>query len=384
MTSPKTLLLSEIFPPRTGGSGRWFWEIYRRLPRDRYAFAVGEHAQQREFDSTHDLQVERLPLAMSQWGIRSVAGLRGYWRNTRQVMAVMRRHHVTRVHSARCLPEGVISLAIKRLTGTPYVCYVHGEDVNTARNSREQALLVRSVLKHADWCIVNSRSTAELLLHDWSCPPERIRILHPGVDTTRFTPAPRCNELRRRLGWEDRPTVLSVGRLQRRKGHDMLIRALPDIVREVPDVLYVIIGDGDEREYLGNLTQELGVTGHVQFRGETSDQELVQCYQQCDLFALPNREIDRDIEGFGMVLLEAQACGKPVIAGDSGGTAETMVVGETGLIIDCRGPQPLAETIAALLAATARREEMGRAAREWVQQQFDWEMLARQAASICV
>ncbi|MBI3466172.1 MAG: glycosyltransferase family 4 protein [Planctomycetes bacterium] len=379
----RTLLFSEIFPPRTGGSGRWFWEIYRRLPRDRYAFAVGEHARQDEFDSVHDLHLERLPLAMPEWGLRSFAGLRDYWRNVRQIRGVIRRHNVTRIHCARCLPEGVVGLAIKKLTGTPYMCYVHGEDVNTAMNSREHAMLVRWVLKHTDCCIANSRNTANLLMQNWNCPVDRVRILHPGVDTTRFTPAARSDVVRCKLGWGDRPVVLTVGRLQRRKGHDMLIRALPDIRAKVPGVLFAIVGNGEEREYLEGLSHQLGVADHVQFRGETTDEELVQCYQQCDLFALPNREIDRDIEGFGMVLVEAQACGKPVIAGDSGGTAETMQVGKTGLIVDCREPEPLAKGVVSLLTSPEEREAMGRAGRQWVLQQFDWEQLARQASTIC-
>jgi len=321
---------------------------------------------------------------MPEWGVRSFAGLRDYWRNVRQIKRMIRRHNVTRIHCARCLPEGVVGAAIKKLTRTPYVCYVHGEDINTAMNSREHAMLVRYVLKHTDYCIANSRNTAKLLAQNWNCPQERVHILHPGVDTSRFIPAARCELVRGKLGWADRPVVLTVGRLQRRKGHDMLIRALPQITATAPDALYAIVGNGEERDYLAGLAQQLGVADHVQFRGETTDEELVQCYQQCDLFALPNREIDRDIEGFGMVLVEAQACGKPVLAGDSGGTAETMEVGRTGLIVDCREPGPLAEGVVSLLTRPEQQEEMGRAGRQWVLGRFDWDQLARQAATIGV
>jgi phosphatidylinositol alpha-1,6-mannosyltransferase len=399
----KTLLLSEIFPPQTGGSGRWFWEVYRRLPRGQYVIAAGEHPQQAEFDATHDLRVLRLPLRMDQWGIRSRSGLAGYWRAVRRLAGIVRREGIQRMHCGRCLPEGVMALALRFWKRIPYACYVHGEDVGTAGNSREHAFLVRRVLRHAELLIANSHNTARLLQQLWRVPGGRITVLHPGVDVTRFVPAARNADVRRDLGWGQRPVVLSVGRLQRRKGQDRMIQALIPIRRSIPDVLYVVIGDGEERSRLEQLVEELHLQDHVQFRGEESDERLVQCYQQCDVFALPNREISGDIEGFGIVLLEAQACGKPVLAGDSGGTAETMrTEGEkgrggdpekrrrgegekgspneaTGVIVNCQSPEPLAEAVIDLLGDPQRREAMGRAGRVWVEERFSWEMLSRQA-----
>jgi phosphatidylinositol alpha-1,6-mannosyltransferase len=176
--------------------------------------------------------------------------------------------------------------------------------------------------------------------------------------------------------------ILTVGRLQKRKGHDMLIRALPAIRAAVPDVLYAIVGDGEERAGLEALADEVGVRAHVQFRGEPGDDELVQCYQQCDLFVLPNREVNGDFEGFGMVLVEAQACGKPVIAGDSGGTAETLEIGATGLICDCTTPAPLAAAVTELLVHPDLLPRMGEAARKRAVERFDWLALANDARRI--
>lgn len=380
--SVQTLLLSEIFPPQTGGSGRWFWEIYRRLPRENVVVAAGTDERAEAFDATHDLRVERVPLTMSTWGVASPAGFKGYWGAVRRIRKIVRREKPAMIHTGRCLPEGVMAMALKLLTGTPYLCYVHGEDVNTAWSSRELTFLVRRALRKAEYCIANSRNTAKLLTADWGLPEERVKILHPGVDTSQFAPEPRDEELRREMGWHDRQVVVTVGRLQKRKGQDMLIRALPQIREAVPDVLYSIVGHGAERESLEQLAAELNVQNHVEFRGETTDAELANCYRQCDLFALPNREIDGDIEGFGMVLLEAQACGKPVLAGDSGGTAETMTPGETGIVVDCTKPEPLAQAVCELLTDEKRREEMGRAARRWVVEHFDWSSLAEQAAEM--
>src|SRR4029453_2663396 len=126
--------------------------------------------------------------------------------------------------------------------------------------------------------------------------------------------------VRKELGRTGRQVVLTVGALQKRKGQDMMIRALPAIRRRCPDVLYAMIGEGWERPYLDKLVADHGVGDLVQFRGTPTDDEMIRCYQQCDLFALPNRQVGWDLEGFGIVLIEAQACGKPVVAGTSGGT----------------------------------------------------------------
>src|SRR5690606_26326033 len=156
-----------------------------------------------------------------------------------------------------------------------------------------------------------------------------------------------------------RPVILTVGRLQKRKGHDQMLRALPAIRAAVPDILYVIAGNGEERDALETLMESLGLQNHVQFCGEITDSELVDCYQQCDLFVLPNRQIGDDLEGFGMVLLEAQACGKPVVAGNSGGTLEAMFPEKTGRLVRCDSPDELSKAVIDLLRDPDRLRQMG-------------------------
>src|SRR5689334_21407259 len=123
------LLVSEIFPPRTGGSGRWFWETYRRLPRQDYVIAAGDDPRAADFDRTHDLRVHRLPLTLPAWGLRSRQGLAGYWGALRGIWPLLGREGVRMVHCGRCLPEGLLGLALKLSRRLPYLCYVHGEDV---------------------------------------------------------------------------------------------------------------------------------------------------------------------------------------------------------------------------------------------------------------
>jgi phosphatidylinositol alpha-1,6-mannosyltransferase len=272
-----------------------------------------------------------------------------------------------------------MALALRRWTGTPYICFVHGEDVTGATTSRELTWLARRALCGADFVIANSRNTEHILCSEWGLPRERVRLLYPGVDTSYFAPAPRDAAVRRRLGWGERPVILTVGRLQRRKGQDMMIHSLQRVRQAIPDVLYAILGDGEERRRLQALVAQEGLENHVRFLGEANDQLLLDCYRQCDLFVLPNRQVGVDIEGFGMVLLEAQSCGKAVLAGDSGGTAETMRIPQTGRVVCCDLPVPLAEMVIQLLTDPELLLRMGAAGRSWVVDHFDWSAATRRA-----
>jgi phosphatidylinositol alpha-1,6-mannosyltransferase len=378
----RILLVTEVFPPLAGGSGRWLWELYRRLPLDRVVVAAGLHAEQEAFDRSQNLWVRRLPLRFPSWGLLGYRPLRDYHRTYRTLKAMIVEHAVETLHCGKCLPEGLLAWVLKVRLGLPYTCYVHGEELSIAAASRELRWWARRALRGARFLIANSHNTAGLLRTDWGLDPRRVRVLHPGVDTDYFRPADPSAAERGRLGWNGRRVVLTVGRLQRRKGQDMLIRALPVIRRVVPDVLYAVVGDGEDRPYLEGLARELGVGGQVQFLGNVPDGLSRTCYQQCDLFALPNRRVGADFEGFGMVLVEAQACGKPVLAGSSGGTAETMDVGRTGVVVNCDAPGPLAAAVDELLLSPERRSAMGSAARDWAVRQFDWDVLTRQASEL--
>jgi phosphatidyl-myo-inositol dimannoside synthase len=377
-----TLLITEIFPPQIGGSGRWFWEVYRRLPRGQFLIAAGEQSGQESFDRTHDLRLVRLPLKLSSFSVLGWSYLRDYWRPLRKLARLVRAERVRMVHCGRCLPEGLLALALRHWTGVEFACYVHGEDMTLTGTSRELTWLTRRVIRRAAFLIANSENTARILREDWGVAGQRVFVMHPGVDTGTFTPAAPDPAARARLGWGKRRVVLTVGRLQKRKGQDMMIRALSAIRGIVADVLYAVVGNGEERGALRMLARSEGVEDCVQFLGEVGDAGLLECYRQCDLFALPNREVGKDIEGFGMVLVEAQACGKPVIAGASGGTGETMRVGETGYVVPCDGPERLASLVPELLQDPSRLERMGAAARRWVQERFDWQTLSREAAQL--
>jgi phosphatidylinositol alpha-1,6-mannosyltransferase len=370
-----TLLISDMFPPKTGGSSRWFWEIYRRLPRERFVIAAGEDPRQDDFDRTHD------------WGIFSPKALRSYWRMAQKLSRVVKSERIDQIHCGRCLPEGWIAWMLKQRHGIPYVFYAHGEEVNTTYigqpsgilTSRQLRWMIRRVMRGAAFVIANSQSTKRILMSGWGLQAGKVQLMCPGVDTERFVPFARDNAQRAQLGWRDRRVVLTVGRLDARKGHDQMILALHAIRKAIPDVLYVILGRGEREEFLRALVNREGLNEHVQFLGEVDDERLLRCYQQCDLFVLPNRQVGNDIEGFGMVLLEAQACGKPVVVGDSGGTAEAIRRPETGRVVSCDTHDQLESMVINLLNDSECRSQMGKAARQWVVERFDWSTLSRAA-----
>jgi phosphatidylinositol alpha-1,6-mannosyltransferase len=203
--------------------------------------------------------------------------------------------------------------------------------------------------------------------------------LPPGVDTERFRPDPGSRaELRARYGLGQRPTVVCLSRLVPRKGQDMLIRALPAIRQRVDGAALVIAGGGPYLDTLRGLAGRFGVSDHVTFTGGVPSADLPGYHAMADVFAMPcrTRGAGLDVEGLGIVFLEASSTGVPVIAGSSGGAPETVRDNKTGIVVDGRSVQQIADAVSELLADPARAAAMGAAGREWVTAQWRWNDLA--------
>ena len=377
----KTLVLTENFPPLNGGSGRWFWELYSRLPQNEYLIIADEHAKASEFDQASNINILRLPLQSSEWGFKSLIGLKYYWRTFWALKKIIKQHEISHIHCGRVIHEGVTAWLLSLFTNIKYTCYVHGEDVETAATSREHNLIVSHVCKRAQKIICNSQNSQNIVTRLGYATPNKIEILHPAVDANKFIPAAEDHNFKQKMAWENRTVLLTVGRLQRRKGQDLMIQAMPELIKQKPDLLYCIIGGGELEQELKQNIKTLGLTNNVKMLSEISDADMIKCYQQCDLFILPNRTIEHDVEGFGMVLVEAQSCGKPVIAGDSGGTKETMQIGKTGFVIDCTSPEKIAVSMAKILA-NKELKEMGNAARTHIEQNLNWQAHVTKAKQI--
>jgi len=377
----KILLLTENFPPIDGGSGRWFWELYSRLPRQNIIVASHSVEGYQAFDKQHDLHVIRMPMHSAEWGVKSKTGISFYFRMVKHVLKLVKRHKIDEIHCGRVIHEGVIARIIKLLTGVPFICFVHGEDVETAATSREQALLVKWACRGSKTLVCNSENSRNLVAALGFETKNKCEVLHPGVDTSKFIPALADQAFRTQMGWDGKRVLLTVGRLQRRKGQDHLLAAMPELLKIYPELFYAIVGRGECEDELRSFIDSSGLSSSAAVYTDLNDEALIKSYQQCDIFILPNRTIESDIEGFGMVLVEAQACGRPVIAGNSGGTAETMIIGKTGEIIDCSSPQSIVKGMLPILQDSSF-EHFGKSAVEHVKTSFDWDAHVKKAKAL--
>lgn len=374
----RTLLISELFPPRVGGSATWFYQVYRHYPPGEAVVLTDYQPGDETVDKGLSLSIYRVPMQMRDWGFLNLRSARQYLRLALTATRLAREHGSQMIHCGRAITEGVIGYLLLRLTRLPYCVYAHGEEIGGACSSRQLTLLMRCAYRFAHRIVANSNNTRGLL-RALGVPDRKIILIHPGVDVDRFRPCDDVSRTRTRLGLDGARVLLSVGRLQRRKGHDMVLRSLPTIAAVLPDIRYVIVGTGEEEARLHHLAQELNTAHRVEFRTAVSDEELPNYYGACDLFVMPNREEpDHDIEGFGIVFLEANACGKVVIGGKSGGTADAIVNGETGLRVDGESPQAIAEAVIDLLRNPERAASMGRKGRDRVVQHFNWDRIAAQ------
>ncbi|WP_055470660.1 glycosyltransferase family 4 protein, partial [Streptomyces pathocidini] len=212
----------------------------------------------------------------------------------------------------------------------------------------------------------------------------RMVQLPPGVDEKAFHPASGGDAVRARLGLADRPVVVCVSRLVPRKGQDTLIRAMPRILAAVPDAVLLIVGGGPYRADLERLAAETGVADCVRFTGAVPWEELPAHYGAGDVFAMPcrTRRGGLDVEGLGIVYLEASATGLPVVAGDSGGAPDAVLDGETGWVVRGESAEDAADRIATLLKDPELRRRMGERGRAWVEDRWRWDLLAERLAAL--
>jgi phosphatidylinositol alpha-1,6-mannosyltransferase len=238
------------------------------------------------------------------------------------------------------------------------------------------------VVAGAGAIVANSVNTAAMLQAE-HMRMRRVEVVHPGVDTTRFRPGIAGAEaLRRRLAPAGEILLLTVGRLQRRKGHDLVLQALARLNSGGPLFRYVIVGDGRERARLELMARDLGVAQIVTFIGAVPTDELPAYYAAADIFVHPNRVEGGDFEGFGIVFLEAAAAGLPVIAGASGGVPEAVADGVTGVLVSGIDVDELSGTLASLSTSADRRRTLGLAGRARAEREFTWERAAARVLAI--
>lgn len=375
----RLLVLTELFLPTKGGTAVWAAEVYKRLGGKEIHIVTADVPGADAVDAVHPNTIHRLNLKRVPW-LRPES-LAMYVRFFFKSLTLAITHRFDAIHAFRALPEGLVAWAVARLTFRPVVIYAHGEELTTwGRGGKYKAM--RFSLRNANQVIANSEHTRDTLLKmgiDAAC----ITIIYPGVDVSVFKPGLDIAGLREGLGIRaDEKLVFSVGRLSRRKGFDQVIRAVARLRESGINVHYVLAGIGEDWDHLAGLIQEYGLQDVVHMIGAVADRDLPRWMNSCDLFAMPNREIDGDNEGFGMVFIEASACGKPVLAGNAGGTGSAVLDGVTGLRVDGVSVEFVANGLHKLLSDREAAEQMGHRGWTRAQTEFAWERVAEKTCAL--
>lgn len=375
----RVLLVTNDFPPRRGGIQSYLGEFVTRLVGTE-SHAVTVYAPQ--WKGTDDFDA-----AARAAGYRVLRHPGTLMLPGPAVDARMRRfiaeNGIDTVWFGAAAPLGLLAQRARGAGATRVLASTHGHEVGWSMLPGARSVL-RHIGDNADVVTFVSRYTRGRFASAFG-PEAALERLPPGVDTERFRPDPAGRaELRARYRLGQRPTVVCLSRLVPRKGQDMLIRALPSIRRRVDGTALVIAGGGPYLATLRGLAQRCGVAEHVRFTGAVAAAEVPAHYALADLFAMPCRThgAGLDVEGLGIVFLEASATGVPVIAGRSGGAPETVRDNKTGLVVDGRSVDQTVDAVVELLVDPQRAAAMGAAGREWVTANWRWEALAARLSGL--
>jgi len=366
---PRTLLVTNDYPPQVGGIQRTLEALVRRLPPDRVAVLCPNAEGCDVFDRAAPYPVYRQPERFL-WPLPEVR---------RRLHQAVRSFGADVVLFGAVYPLALLGPSLAE-TGTPYLAAAHGFEYWLSIAPGTHALVRRATARAARVPVMCSAFIARVVR---TAVPDNVpvSVMYPGADLEAFRPDLPYGDLTDLHGVSDRPLIVCVSRLVARKGQDVLIRAMPRIRRDVPDASLLIVGGGPDRDRLVRLAAD-APNRSVVFAGQVSEGDLPRYYRAGDVFAMPCRSRlgGLEVEGWGNVFLEAAACARPVVVGDSGGARESLVPGETGLLVNGSDVAEVAGAVGSLLADPERADAMGRAGRERVVRAFGWSRAAEQLA----
>ncbi|MCW2875036.1 MAG: GDP-mannose-dependent alpha-(1-6)-phosphatidylinositol monomannoside mannosyltransferase [Streptomyces oryziradicis] len=378
----KTLIVTNDFPPRPGGIQAFVHSMACRLdPGQVVVYAStwkggqdGDGTEVAAFDAEQPFPVVRDRTTM----------LLPTPRVTRRAAGLLREHGCTSVWFGAAAPLGLMAPALRRAGARRLVGTTHGHEAAWAQLPASRRLL-RRIGEGTDTITYLGEYTRSRIA-DALTPAAAARMvqLPPGVDEKTFHPGSGGDAVRARLGLAGRPVVVCVSRLVPRKGQDTLILAMPRILAAVPDAVLLVVGGGPYAGELRKLAARTGVAEAVRFTGPLPWEELPAHYGAGDVFAMPcrTRRGGLDVEGLGIVYLEASATGLPVVAGDSGGAPDAVLDGETGWVVRGGAPEQAADRIVILLGDPELRRRMGERGRRWVEEAWRWDILAERLKSL--
>ena len=370
-----TLVVTNDFGPRSGGIETFIHGLLAQASKN----------QQRNFvvlTSRQDPQDEVVTFDQKMWDENRIKVIR----DTAKVLLPTRRlakaatdlfvaHKCENVIFGASAPLGLLAKSLRKAGAKHIVALTHGHEVWWARMPLFSAAL-RRIGAQADQMTYLGEFTrgavANVLLRE-----DHSKLVHlpPGVDLTRFTPGIKSVELQKKWGIADAPVIVSIGRLVARKGSDQLIKAMPEVLQQFPKSKLLLVGTGNYQKRLEKLVRNLKIQDSVIFAGRVEHELLPDYYRLGDIFAAPcrSRYGGLEVEGLGIVYLEASACGVPVIAGKSGGAPDAVLDGKTGLLVNGRDHREVGAAVIKLLSDRPLRQKMGADGRVWMEQLWSWE-----------
>ncbi len=372
----RCLVVANTFPPIHGGSAV-VYDSLARFGGGRVSVLAPQQDYHdgspipgwREFDRRAPFKVHRIPLLRTVFlpedpgVLQRIGGMVSDLLIRATMLRAIRRIVRTEDIAVLCIGElvagGWLAGVCRRLFRLKTLIYVHGEEISTRTLYDEDGQRRRQAMRAADGVIAVSRFTRDTLVHAFDVPSAKIELVSNGVDPIRFRPVPRSNDLVARYGLFGKRVLLTVGRLHARKGMDRVIESLPLIQQQIGDICYLIVGEGSYRPALEALVAQHGLAGQVIFAGAVPDQALAAHYALGDVFIMANREMpDGETEGFGLVFLEANACGLPVIAGEAGGSVDAVTDQLNGVVVDGNDTAAIAGAVIGVFQDNVLRQQL--------------------------
>ena len=373
MTQKKILCITNDFGPRAGGIETFVIGLIERFPKNSVSVYTSSQTGDKAWDS-HWLE---------KYGVKVIRDrskvLLPTFRVGRSVRKIARSEKIESVFFGAAAPLGLLASGLRREGVKKIVALTHGHEVWWAKVFPFSVALQR-IGKSVDHLTYLGDYTKNQISK--ALKPKSISALvriAPGIDIDHFKPFNDSKELRQNLGIDEKKVIVCVGRLVHRKGQDRLIQALPTIASKFPDVHLLLVGEGPHRNYLEKIASKLQVSSRVTFVGRVQYDELPKYICAGDIFAMPSRSRlgGLEVEGLGIVYLEASSCGLAVIAGNSGGAPDAIVEGVTGYSVDGNNVNEISQKAIALLSDLPAARKMGEEGRNWVIENWRWEIWAK-------
>lgn len=354
----KYILLTLEYPPFFGGVANYYYNLVKYWPEAGGRIEVIDNAKAQ-------LVSDSWPIC--KW-IPAILKLRNALRQARNCYIIV----------GHILPLGIAALLLSYFYPFKYCVMLHGMDYQYVKKSKRKDWLARKILERSDKVICNSSLLAGQLIKDGfkSC---KISAVNPGIGSPPAIDEGSRRSIKRDYDLEGKFVLFTICRQVKRKGIDMVIEAMPEMVQKCPTLYYYIAGKGPDEDYLNQKIDSLpaALQHHIVKLGQITEIEKWAWLSLCDAFIMPSRDIDGDHEGFGIVYLEANLMSKPVIGGKSGGITDAIIDKKTGLLADPNDPKTIADAVALLYGSKELREKLGANGRKRVLEEFSWPEQAR-------